>query len=150
MKGLTMLCTVLALFLTTACNDRRPAPTTEPYTIRRDGGGQLISAEADRLRFLSWGKEIKIRGYCASACVIFTTLPNACIGKGARIGFHGSNINMGPIGNPQMAKHLRGEAKRMYLAEWQFIPQDDMHWVSARDYKKLDPLVRICGEDPAL
>lgn len=141
------ICTVLAMFLATACNDRRPAPTTEPYQIYRDGGGQLISAEADRADLLRWGGDIEIRYYCASACVIFTTLPNACIGSRAKIGFHGSNINLGPIGNQQMATYLRGEAKRRYLAEWQHIPQTEMHWISAREYKELDPQVRICGED---
>ena len=142
-----MLCTVLALFLTTACNDRRPAPTSEPYLIHRDGGGQLISAEADRADLLRWGKQVEIRDYCASACVIFTTLPNACIGPASKIGFHGSNVNIGPIGSQQMAAYLRGEVKRRYLAEWQFIPQTEMHWLSARQYKKLDPQIRICGED---
>ena len=139
-----MLCTVLAMFLTTACTDRRPAPTSEPYDILRDGGGQIISAEADRARLLAWGGQVRIREYCASSCVIFTTLPNACIGPSARIGFHGSNVNVGPIGNQQMAKYLRGEVKARYLAEWQHIPQTGMHWVKARDFVKLDPLVKIC------
>ena len=139
-----MLCTVLALFLSTACTDRRPAPDGIPYVIRDDGGGQLISAEADRARLYAWGKPVEIRGYCASACVIFTTMPNACVGPKARVGFHGSNVNLGPIGNQQMAKYLRGAVKAKYLAEWQFIPQDQMHWMSARDYKVLDPLVNIC------
>lgn len=139
-----MLCTVLAMFLTTACTDRRPAPKSEPYDILRDGGGQIISAEADRARLLAWGGQVRIREYCASSCVIFTTLPNACIGPSARIGFHGSNVNVGPIGNQQMAKYLRGEVKARYLAEWQHIPQTGMHWVEARDYVKLDPLVKIC------
>lgn len=139
-----MLCTVLALFLATACTDRRPAPTDEPYDIRRDGGGQIISAEADRARLLAWGKQVRIHDYCASSCVIFTTLPNACLAPSLRIGFHGSNVNMGPIGNPQMAKYLRGKVKAAYLAEWQHIPQTDMHWLTAREYKALDPLIKIC------
>lgn len=139
-----MICTLLAMVLTTACNDRRPAPTSEPYLIHRDGGGQIISAEADRARLMAWGGQVEIRDYCASACVIFTTMPNACIGPNSKIGFHGSNVNVGPIGNPQMAKYMRGEVKRMFLTVWQFIPQTEIHWVKARDYVKLDPLVQIC------
>ncbi len=138
------ICAFLLAVLATGCTDRRPAPTSEPYVIRRDGGGQLISAEADRADFLRWGGEIQIRGYCASACVIFTTLPNACIGRGIRIGFHGSNINMGLIGNRQMAAYLRGAAKQKYLAEWQHIAPTDMHWISAQEYQALDPEIRIC------
>lgn len=138
------ICAVLSIFLANACTDRRPAPTTEPYTIRRDGGGQLISAEADRARLLAWGGQVEIRGYCASACVIFTTLPNACVGPRARIGFHGSNVNVGPIGSQQMARYLRGDAKRKYLDEWQFVPMDEMHWIMAKQYKRLDPKINLC------
>ena len=139
-----MLCTVLALLLTTACTDRRPAPTVEPYVISRDGGGQLISAEADRARLVAWGGLVEIRGYCASACVIFTTMPNACVGPKARIGFHGSNVNLGPIGNQQMAKYLRGEAKQTYLDDWQFVPPTEMRWIMAAEYQKLDPDIKFC------
>lgn len=136
---LTLICAL------SACNDRRPAPTGEPYIIRRDGGGQLISAEADRAMLLAWGGRVEIRGHCNSACVIFTTLPNACLGRGVEIGFHSSNINLGPIGNPQMAKYLRGGVKRRYLQEWQFIPHTDIHRITAQEYVALDPQTRICS-----
>ena len=139
-----MICAILSIFLATACNDRRPAPTTEPYDIRRDGGGQIISAEADRARLMAWGGQVRIREYCASACVIFTTLLNVCLGPSARIGFRSSNVNVGPIGNPQMARYLRGEIKAKFLAEWQYVPEDEMHWISARDYVRLDPLTKLC------
>ncbi len=145
MKVAGMLCAVLSLFLTASCTDRRPAPISgERYVISNDGGGQIISAQADRARLRFWTGRVEIRGYCASACVIFTTLPNACLGRKARIGFHSSNVNVGPIGNPQMARYLRGEVKAKFLAEWQYVPQDKIHWVSARDYVQLDPLVKIC------
>ena len=128
------------------CTDRRPPPTTEPYMIVNDGGGQLISAEADRADLLKWGGRVEVRGFCRSACVIFTTLPNACVGPAATIGFHGSNVNQGPIGPQQMARYLRGEAQARYVAEWQYIPTTEIHKISAREYKKLDPQIRICGE----
>ena len=135
---LTMACSLVA------CTDRRPEPTTEPYVIRRDGGGQLISAEADRAMLLAWGGRVEIRGYCHSACIIFTTLPNACIGPRLTIGFHGSNVNVGPIGNQQMAKYMRNGVRRMYLNEWQKIPPDDIHIISAREYVRLDPETKLC------
>ena len=81
-----------------------------------------------------------------SACVIFTTLPNACLGAGASVGFHGSNVNAGPIGNQQMARYLRGEAKRRFVAEWQYIPTTEIHKIKAVDYVKLDPQVKICKD----
>ena len=126
------------------CTDRRPPPTTEPYVIDNDGGGQLISAEADRAMLLAWGGRVEIRGFCRSACVIFTTLPNACLSPRATVGFHGSNVNKGPIGNQQMARYLRADALRRYLARWQHIPPTEIHKMTALNYAKLDPQVRIC------
>ncbi len=138
-----LLWTALACALG-ACTDRRPPPTTEPYIIRGDRGGQLISAEADRAMLLAWGGRVEIRNKCHSACVIFTTLPNACLGHGAKIGFHGSNVNVGPIGNQQMARYLRGGVRRKYLEEWQFVPTDRVHTISAQEYVRLDPRTKIC------
>ncbi|MEY1556336.1 hypothetical protein AB3Y40_11945 [Yoonia sp. R2331] len=127
-----------------ACTDRRPPPTTEPYVIRRDGGGQLISAEADRAMLLAWGGRVEIRNYCHSACVIFISLPNACLGPYTQIGFHGSNVNVGPIGNQQMARYMRGGIKRKYLQEWQFIPPTEIHRISAQEFIRLDPRAKLC------
>ena len=127
-----------------ACTDRRPPPTSEPYVMMNDGGGQLISAEADRAMLRAWGGRVEVRGRCNSACIIFTTLPNACIESGAKLGFHGSNVNVGPIGNQQMAKYMRGGVRKRYLAEWQFIPPTDIHQITAQEYVRLDPKTKIC------
>lgn len=136
---------VIGIFvLASACTDRRPAPNGVPYIIERDGGGQIISALADRARLMAWGQPVVIRDYCASVCVVFTTMPNACIEADARIGFHSSSVNRGPVDNPQMAKHMRAGVKRMFLQEWQFVPPDQIHWISAAEYKALDPQARIC------
>lgn len=134
----------VALLTLTACYDRRPAPEGEPYIIKNDNGGQLLSAEADRASLLAWGGRVEIQGRCASACVIFTTLPNACLAPDARIGFHGSTITVGPVGNPQMARHLRGGVKAAFLDRWQHIPTEDIHWITAREYVALDPQTRLC------
>lgn len=127
-----------------ACTDRRPPPVAEPHIIFNDRGGQLISAEADRALLAAWGGRVEIRGKCYSACTMFTTLPNACLGRGAKIGFHGSNVNMGPVGNQQMARYLRAGVKERYLAEWQFVPHDEIHVISAQEYVALDPATQIC------
>lgn len=137
---LAISCSLLA-----ACNDRRASPRNDdPYIIKDDGGGQLISAEADRALLQFWGGKVEIHSTCASACTIFTTLPNACIMPDAKIGFHGSNINVGPIGNYQMSKYLRGAVRDRFEEEWKFIPTDQIHWVPARDYIQMDPQSRLC------
>jgi len=55
-------------------------------------------------------------------------------------------VNAGPIGNQQMARYLRGEAKRRFVAEWQYIPTTEIHKIKAVDYVKLDPQVKICKD----
>ena len=134
------------LIILAACTDQRAGPVKgERYIISKDGGGQIISALSDRARLLLWAGPVEIRDYCASACVIFTTLPNACIDPAARIGFHSSTVNVGFVGNPQMARYMRGGVKERFLAEWQFVPPDQIHWISAQDYVTLDPKSRLCG-----
>ena len=136
----------IALFLAlVGCVDRRERPNEGVYVIKNDRGGQIISAEADRALLETWGGPVRIEGYCNSACGIFTTLPNACLAPDARIGFHAANINVGEIGNAQIARHLRGGVLAKFLAEWQFVPHDDLHQISAAEYVRLDPQTKICG-----
>lgn len=135
---LTLACSIVA------CTDRRPEPTSEPYIIRRDGGGQIISAEADRQMLLDWGGRVEIRGYCYSACIIFTTLPNACLGPNLKLGFHSSNVNVGPVGNQQLARYMRGGVRQRFLQEWQYIPPTEIHKITAEEYVALDPRTKIC------
>lgn len=129
-----------------ACVDRRARPSNDVYVIKNDRGGQIISAEADRAMLERWGGPVRIEGYCNSACGIFVTLPNACLAHDARIGFHAANINVGEIGNPQIARHLRGGILQKFLSEWQFVPHDDLHRISAQEYVRLDPQTKICTE----
>ena len=135
--------TLLALVLQ-ACLDQRPAPTGAVHQIIDDGGGQILAAEADRERLMAWGGPVEIGGYCNSACVIFTTLPNACLHADAVIGFHSANLNVGPVGNAQITRYLRAGVRERWLREWQFIPNNDIHHITARRYVSLDPAARIC------
>ncbi len=139
---------ILPLFLALAlmaCTDRRDPPRGALHVIQNDPGGQIISAIADRKRLERWGGPIEIRGFCNSACTIFTTLPNACLAPDARIGFHSSNVNVEWVGNPQIAEYLRGGILNKFLTEWQFVPFTDMHRISAQDYVRLDPQTRLCA-----
>ena len=128
------------------CTDRRPAPSGDVYVIRNDGGGQLISAEADRAMLRLWGGPVQIEGYCNSACLMFTTLPNACLAPDLVLGFHGANVNVGFVGNPQVAKYLRNGVRQKFEEEWQFVPFTEIHRISAAEYVALDPETRICAD----
>ena len=69
-KSLTIKGAALALLVLSACTAQRDFELgSPPVVIYNDGGGQLISAEADRLKLLQSGVAVEIRGYCASACV---------------------------------------------------------------------------------
>lgn len=134
----------LAMVVLSGCNDRRPLPSGDVYVIRNDGGGQLISAETDRAVLKLWGGPVVIEGYCNSACLMFTTLENACLDRDLVLGFHGANVNVGFVGNPQITKYLRGGVKRRFVEEWQFIPFTEIHRISAQEYVALDPATKIC------
>lgn len=127
------------------CTDRRPLPDGDLYVIKNDGGGQLISAEADRAVLKLWGGPVQIEGYCNSACLMFTTLPNACLDPELTLGFHGANVNVGFVGNPQVSKYLRNGVKRKFDEEWQFVPFNEIHRISAQEYVQLDPETRLCS-----
>lgn len=142
MKRRAVLC---SLVLLAACNDRRPLPTSDTYVIRNDGGGQLISAETDRAVLKLWGGPVRIEGYCNSACLMFTTLPNACLEPGLKLGFHGANVNVGFVGNPQITKYLRNGVQRRFVEEWQHIPFTEIHRITAEEFVALDPESRICA-----
>ncbi len=141
-KKLTLL---LALVVLSGCNDRRPLPSGDVYTIRNDGGGQLISAETDRAVLRLWGGPVVIEGYCNSACLMFTTLENACLDPDLTLGFHGANVNVGFVGNPQITKYLRNGVRQKFVDEWQFVPFTEIHRISAQDYVTLDPQTKLCS-----
>ena len=138
---------LIAMVVLVGCNDRRPLPSGDVYVIRNDGGGQLISAETDRAILRLWGGEVRIEGYCNSACLMFTTLENACLAPDLTLGFHGANVNVGFVGNPQITKYLRNGVKQRFVDEWQHIPFTEIHRITAREYIALDPETQLCGEE---
>ena len=73
------------------------ATRSDPLIIRNDPGGNLFSYEQRRSRLLNSGRRVEIRGFCNSACTILTTLPNACLGRNARIGFHAPTFDIGGV-----------------------------------------------------
>lgn len=118
---------------------------TGKHVIRNHKGGRIIVVEAQRRQLLNWGGPVRIEGFCNSACVILTTLPNACLAPKARIGFHSASINFGPVGNAQLARYLRNGVRQQFLEDWQFVPNDDLHRITAERYVALDPETRLCA-----
>ena len=136
---------LFSVTLLAACNDQRPLPRGDIHIIRNDGGGQLISAEADRAILKLWNGPVRIEGYCNSACLMFTTLPKACLAPGLMLGFHGANVSVRFVGNPQITKYLRAGVQRKFVEEWQHIPFTEIHRITAEEYVRLDPETKICA-----
>lgn len=109
-------------------------------------GGNVLRTVQLREQLGRSGKTVRIRGYCRSACTILTTLPNACIGGGARIGFHAPRIPntriIPPLVDEIMGSFYRNGIRDRWFAGWN--RSLDMQVISARDYVRLDPQARIC------
>lgn len=111
-------------------------------------GGNVLQMVQLRERLGRSGKTVRIRGYCRSACTILTTLPNACLGKQARIGFHAPRLPntriIPPMVDEIMGNFYRNGIRDRWFGGWN--RSLDMTVLSARDYVRLDPQSRICGK----
>lgn len=155
MRTTTILLVCLGLGALTGCVDPQMAATpsgpqpaaSEPLIITDDRGGNVLAAIAQRNRLEASGRPVEIRGYCASACTMLTTLPNACLGPDARIGFHAPRLPnttiIPPIVDQMMGRYYRNGILDRWNAEWKH--QLKMVRISAREYVALDPQTRICA-----
>ncbi|MBM3604070.1 MAG: hypothetical protein FJX25_04765 [Alphaproteobacteria bacterium] len=145
----------LALILIAALMTTAPALAQQPQGIQRNGqfidvwnnrGGNVLQMVQTRQDLANSGRQVRIRGYCRSACTILTTLPNACLGPNARIGFHAPRIPNTQIIPPYvdqiMGQYYRGGIRERWFGGWNRSMQ--MQVISARDYVRLDPETRIC------
>ncbi|MDN5568511.1 MAG: hypothetical protein L0G27_07160 [Paracoccus sp. (in: a-proteobacteria)] len=114
--------------------------------VWNDRGGNVLQMVQTRQKLDSTGKEIRIRGYCRSACTMLTTLPRACLGPGATIGFHAPRIQgtqiIPPYVDQIMGNYYRNGIRDRWFAGWN--RSLDMQVITAQDYVRLDPQARIC------
>jgi hypothetical protein len=115
--------------------------------VENHRGGNVLQMVQLRERLARSGKTVRIRGYCRSACTILTTLPNACLGGGARIGFHAPRIPntqiIPPLVDQIMGNYYRGAIRDRWFGGWN--RSLDMQIITARQYVRMDPQARICG-----
>lgn len=114
-------------------------------TISNNGGGHTLSFDAERARLEKTNKQVIINGYCASACTIFYSLPNACMAKGSSLHFHGSSG--APLGvlvaDAILAKHYRAGIKEGFLNEWIHLTKP-MKKLDRNQVRLLDPDTKFC------
>ena len=114
--------------------------------VVNDRGGNVLQMVQTRQQLDASGKTIRIRGYCRSACTMLTTLPRACLGPGATIGFHAPRIQgtqiIPPYVDQIMGNFYRNGIRERWFAGWN--RSLEMQKISAQDYVRLDPQARIC------
>ena len=121
----------------------------ETVVVRDDFGGNVLQYQARRKQ-LAKADLVRIEGRCDSACTMFITLPNVCVGRGALFGFHGARPKTGVPGidlflDMQVGRYYRGEVRKRYVERWRFkLGSDDLHFVMAERLVELDPEIRIC------
>lgn len=118
-----------------------------PIIIRDNRGGNVMEMMRYREKLARSGRRVEIRGKCNSACTMLTTLPNACLGRGASIGFHAPRIPnttiIPPLVDEIMASTYRGGIRERWYAEWRHSLK--IHSISAAEYVRLDPQTRLCA-----
>ncbi len=90
-------------------------------TIHRDMGGS-VEERLDQMRSMS---SVRIVGACYSACTMLLGLPDTCVTRNARLGFHGPSTRSGlPLPQSEwdaaskvMAAHYPPKLRLWFLAE---------------------------------
>ncbi|MDS9466259.1 hypothetical protein RGQ15_01560 [Paracoccus sp. MBLB3053] len=141
--GFLALSLTLALSTVPAAHARASA---EPIIILNNKGGNVLQAVNEREKLARSGRPVQVRGYCRSACTIYITMPNACLGPNATVGFHAPRIPgtqiIPPIVDQIMARYYRNGILQKWNAEWK--KSLSMHKISAKQYVKLDPQTKLC------
>jgi hypothetical protein len=126
--------------------EARPARRDDPIVILNNKGGNVMEAVRYRQQLAASGRRVEVRGYCRSACTIYITLPNACLGPGATVGFHAPRIPgttiIPPMVDQIMGNYYRNGILQKWNSEWKYSLK--MHKISAQQYVRLDPQTRIC------
>ncbi|MBC9246530.1 hypothetical protein H4P12_07350 [Paracoccus sp. 11-3] len=140
-----LLPVVLALLLTSAAQ-AKIVERGRFIDVMNDRGGNVIEMTQTRSRLENSGKTVRIRGYCRSACTMLITMRNACLGPGARVGFHAPRIPNTSIIPPYvdqiMGSYYRNGIRDRWFGGWS--RSLDMTVISAQEYVRLDPQTRIC------
>lgn len=80
----------------------KEANPSRPLVINSDSGGDI----QERIDYIEWlrftRQPVEIRGMiCLSSCTMYLGLPDVCVSKNTRFGFHGPSFNGKPL-PPQM------------------------------------------------
>lgn len=143
---LAVLMTLLIALPPTAQARAQTRGKAAPIVILNNKGGNVMEAVKYRNQLAASGRRVEVRGYCRSACTIYITLPNACLGPKATVGFHAPRIPnttiIPPLVDQIMGNYYRNGILQMWNSQWK--RSLNMHKISAREYVRLDPNTRLC------
>lgn len=103
-----------------------PAGAQTVSIVRNDMGGGLESRLRKIAQLRAAGTRVEIRGQCTSACTMFLGLPNACVARSSRLGFHGPQSQHYGISLPPdefeywsrvMADHYPAPIRAWFMSE---------------------------------
>ncbi len=123
-----------------------PRSRSETVVIRDNKGGNVMRAIQRRQQLEHWGGPVEIRGYCGSACTLFITMPNACLGPNATVGFHAPRIPNTTYIPPGVDEVMGRFYRNGILARWNetWKRQLKIEKISAKEYVQLDPDTKLC------
>lgn len=144
-----LICLALMLAACVATTTAPPveaAPNSKPIVIRNNRGGNVVNMVQYRNKLAASGRPVEIRNYCGSACTILITLPNACLGPGATVGFHAPRIPNTTIIPPLVDEIMARFYRNGILARWNSTWKHSLkiQKITAREYVRLDPQTRLC------
>jgi hypothetical protein len=96
--------------------------------IRNDMGGGVSKRMAKIEQMRTAGTRVRILGTCVSACTLYLGLPNTCVSRTAKLGFHGPSTRFQGIPLPlqefervsrQMATYYPSQIRGWFMAEAQ-------------------------------
>jgi len=132
----------LLLLVLAACsvNTTPDVGGSGPVTILGDTGGNPYEYAALHAELKASGRQVRLGG-CNSACTMLTSLPNACLIRGTRFGFHASNLN-GRF-NALSAEYLTPVIRQRFLSTWG--KSREMTKLTAEEMVALDPALKLCS-----
>lgn len=141
MRFRSLLSVSLACAFLAACsvNTTPDVAARGPVTILGDTGGNPYEYAALHAELVASGRQVRL-GECNSACTMLTSLPNACLIRGKRFGFHASNFN-GRF-NALNAQYLTPVIRQKFLGTWG--KSREMTKLTAEEMVTLDPALKLC------
>ncbi|MGO4907917.1 hypothetical protein ACEN2J_06235 [Pseudorhodobacter sp. W20_MBD10_FR17] len=94
--------------------------------IRNDMGGVVSQRMAKVEQLRAAGTRVRILGTCVSACTLYLGLPNTCVSRTAKLGFHGPSTRLQGIPLPrqefervsrQMAAYYPSQIRGWFMSE---------------------------------